>query len=165
MKKKAFTLIELMVVIAIIGVLLAVVSPQVFRQLNKGKTAACEQFYAAVKTSATSFYSDTMNWPSTTANFLQNDTAASWTASWDGPYLDRWQAANPWGGTYSWTSATSTIFGGSAGERYITVTSVPAADAARLDLHIDGVAGSGAGWVRYSGTTVTILVSRDGPVS
>ena len=42
MKKKAFTLIELMVVIAIIGVLLAVIAPQVFRQINKGKTAACE---------------------------------------------------------------------------------------------------------------------------
>ena len=34
MKKKAFTLIELMVAIAIIGVLLAVCRPQVFRQIN-----------------------------------------------------------------------------------------------------------------------------------
>ena len=102
MMKKAFTLIELMVVIAIIGVLLAVISPQVFRQINKGKTAACEQFYAAVKTGATSFYSDNMSWPADTNGFLITTGAATW----DGPHLDRWQSTNPWGGVFTWVNQT-----------------------------------------------------------
>ncbi|MEK6563852.1 MAG: prepilin-type N-terminal cleavage/methylation domain-containing protein [Candidatus Omnitrophota bacterium] len=161
MMKKAFTLIELMVVIAIIGVLLAVISPQVFRQINKGKTAACEQFYAAVKTGATSFYSDNMSWPADTNGFLITTGAATW----DGPYLDRWQSTNPWGGVFTWVNQTGTTFGASAGERYITATLVPAADSARIDLHTDGTSGATTGWVRYSGTTLSILVSRDGPVS
>ena len=166
MKKRVFTLIELMVVIAIIGILLAVIAPQVFRQINKGKTAACEQFYAAVKTAATSFYSDNMSWPADTNGFLTTTGAATW----DGPYLDRWQATNPWGGTFGWSNAAGTVFGASAAERYIWATIVPYADAVRIDLHTDGTSSGTSGWVRHaiavgSTGTVYILVSRDGPVS
>ena len=172
MKKKAFTLIELMVVIAIIGVLLAVISPQVFRQINKGKTAACEQFYAAVKTAATSYYSDNLSWPASYSgsgsNYFLVTTGAS---TWDGPYLDRWQVTNPWGGTYTWlNNASGVAFNtAGAGERYITISNVPLADAMRIDLHIDGTGGAGSEWVRYgtsgSNYNVNILVSRDGSVS
>ena len=168
MKKKAFTLIELMVVIAIIGVLLAVVAPQVFRQINKGKTAACEQFYAAVKTAATSYYADNMSWPPDggSGNLIETTGAATW----DGPYLDRWQATNPWGGTYGWRNVGPSVsFGPPAMERYINVFGVPYADAVRIDTHIDGTPSATSGWVRYYGSggayIVEMLISRDGPVS
>ena len=99
------------------------------------------------------------------------DPGGAVSVTWDGPYLDRWQTTDPWGGTYSWYYLPSgTIFNSSspAGERYISITNVPLADAQRLDRFIDISVNANSGWVRYSlvgsAYTVNILTSRDGEV-
>ena len=173
MRRKGFSLIELMVVIAILAVLAVVVLPQVHRNINKGKTAAVEKFYGAVKNAAVAYFSDNKVWPATSiasgGDFMV-DPGGVISATWDGPYLDRWQA-DPWGGTYSWYCLSSgTVFNSlsSAGERYISITSVPLADAQRLDRFIDVTLNASSGWVRYilvgSAYTVNTLISRDGTV-
>ncbi|OFW35746.1 MAG: hypothetical protein A2074_08370 [Candidatus Aquicultor primus] len=67
MRKKGFTLIELMVVIAIIGVLSSVLAPQIFKQINKGRQSAVVSFYNNLKTATSSYYADTEQWPATGA--------------------------------------------------------------------------------------------------
>ncbi|MEK6563851.1 MAG: prepilin-type N-terminal cleavage/methylation domain-containing protein [Candidatus Omnitrophota bacterium] len=168
-----FSLIELMVVIAVLAALAVGVLPQIYRNINKGKTSAVEKFYGAVKNAAVAYFSDNKVWPATSAtgaDFMV-DPGGSISATWDGPYLDRWQVADPWGGTYAWYSLSSGAnFNLSlAGERYISITSVPLADAQRLDRFIDITLNASSGWVRYipvgSAYTVNILVSRDGEVN
>ncbi|MFH0790314.1 MAG: prepilin-type N-terminal cleavage/methylation domain-containing protein [Candidatus Omnitrophota bacterium] len=190
LQKKGFTLIELMVVIAIIAVLAAVMAPQIFKQIAKGRTAAAESFYNSVKVSSTSYFSDTGIWPLTCATpalcasnggvnggFI---VAATTNPGWDGPYMERWPGANqnPFSGNYTWTSAVGTLFNGgvgAVGERYMLITNVPTLDAQRIDRDMDRVLGSNAGLVRQLGNpatwaaagnvTVWILISRDGPTN
>lgn len=172
MQKKAFTLIELMVVIGIIAVLAAVIAPQVFRQVAKGRVASAEAFHNSVKVAATSYFSDIGAWPVNVNGFTISPGGAA-GAGWDGPYLDRWPvgASNPWRGTYTYTNtAGSAVFGiAAAPERYMNIANVPMADAIRIDRDIDRVVGNATGMVRYpavgANVIVNILISRDGPIS
>lgn len=127
MKRKGFTLIELMVVIAIIAVLAAIMAPQIFRQVAKGRVGAAEGFYNTVKISATSYFSDNSVWPTsctqagftycgtstggalglgTYGGFVAASTPANNNPDWDGPYIDRWPGTNgnPFKGNYTWVA-------------------------------------------------------------
>lgn len=181
MQRKSFTLIELMVVIAIIAVLAAVVAPQVFKQVQKGRVASVESFYNSVKIAATSYFSDNGTWtPTCTPATCNTNTPGFVTGptgtSWDGPYLDRWPIAtgNPWAGAYNWdsTAATANFGAAVAAERWITIAAVPLAAAQRIDLDKDGAISGTLGMVRrfpaaaWTATnTVRMLISRDGPVT
>jgi len=68
-KSKGFTIIELIVVIAIIAVLAAIVLANVTGFINKGKDAAAEGNLATLITNATLFYSDTNKGDSTYNGF------------------------------------------------------------------------------------------------
>lgn len=102
--KKGFTLIELIVVIAIIGVLSAIVAPSAFKAIEKAKVAKIEADFKALRAVVMSFYSDTGVWPQSdqchsqgggdaiiieTRNFISGEGQP---LGWDGPYLDMWPA-------------------------------------------------------------------------
>lgn len=181
MQRKSFTLIELMVVIAIIAVLAAVVAPQVFRQVQKGRVASVESFYNSVKIASTACFSDTGTWIATCTPANCNTNSPGFVTgpagtNWDGPYLDRWPTAtgNPWAGAYNWDApaAATANFGAAAQERWITIFLVPLAAAQRIDMDKDGAISGTSGMVRrfpaaaWTATnTVRILISRDGPVT
>lgn len=177
MKRKGFTLIELMVVIAIIAVLAAIMAPQIFRQVAKGRVGAAEGFYNTVKISGTSYFSDNSVWPTsctqltcntstggalgvgTYGGFVAASTPAGNNPDWDGPYIDRWPGTNgnPFKGNYTWVASgqfgvgATNIFnvaGATAGERYITITNVTSGDAQRIDSDLDRTLAGGAGLVR-----------------
>ncbi|MDO8748864.1 MAG: prepilin-type N-terminal cleavage/methylation domain-containing protein [Candidatus Omnitrophota bacterium] len=169
MSKKGFTLVELMVVIAIIGVLSSVLAPQLFKQINKGRIAAAVSFHNALKTAANSYYSDTEQWPAdgaTGQGCLTAMTQGSCPTGWSGPYVDRWPGAGPWvSSTYAWASNSSNPWGTTA-VRYVILTcgtsSCTTADFDEIDRKVDGGTASGtAGSMRYSGTTAQLLVSAN----
>jgi len=174
MSKKGFTLIELMVVIAIIGVLSSVLAPQLFKQINKGRIAAAVSFHNSLKTAASSYYSDTEQWPSDKNDLsamISSGCGSSGTgtcpAGWGGPYVDRWPGAGPWvGSTYTWASNSSNPWG-TIPVRYVILTcgasgSCTTADFDEIDKKVDGGTASGtAGAIRYSGTTAQLLVSAN----
>ncbi|HAH20484.1 MAG: hypothetical protein A2Y00_04820 [Omnitrophica WOR_2 bacterium GWF2_43_52] len=188
-KKLGFTLIELMVVIAIIAVLAAVAAPQVFRQIAKGRISNAESFYNTVKTAANAYFSDMGSWPpscignacaTAVGGFI---TPPAVLGNWDGPYLERWPTLTPWGGTYNWVRtgtlpppATNLFCNACAtsGERYLTIVAPVAGntmtlpDRNKLDMDIDKAQTGTAGWMRYAGglaANINILVSRDGPTN
>jgi general secretion pathway protein G len=161
--KSCFTLIELIVVITIIAILAAIISPTAFKAVEKSRISATLADYKTIKTAATSYYSDVGDWPAnnTQGTGLINDDGS---AGWDGPYLDKWPAKAQWGsGEYTWYKDTA--FDGDTDEdRYIGISSVPYSSAQKIDEAIDGTADGTAGWVRYTHTsgsgTVNILISE-----
>lgn len=168
-----FTLIELMVVIAIIGVLSSVLAPQIFKQINKGRVAAAIAFYNSLKVTAATYYSDTQQWPSyaydfyaTTATTCGVAGASACPGGWDGPYVDKWPSAGSWAGsTYTWVNTAisgTKQFGSTGSERYLQISGIPdVATVGELDTKIDGSVGAGVGSLRSSSTTAYILISAN----
>ena len=65
MKKFGFTLIELMVVMAIIATLLTLAVPRYFGNVEKAKEAVLRENLASLRDSVDKFYSDTGKYPQT----------------------------------------------------------------------------------------------------
>ena len=106
-----FTLIEMVVVIAIIGILSAVLLPNAFKQIEKSKCAQCVEDAHAIKTAALQYYADVNKWPPdfgiSVPNpnpFLENPFSPGTPEyeRWDGPYLEKWKT-HAWGGMERWS--------------------------------------------------------------
>jgi|Deesub1362A_J573_1020465.scaffolds.fasta_scaffold00425_6 general secretion pathway protein G len=167
--RRGFSLVELLVVIAIIGILAAIIAPNAFKAIEKGKVAAAEADYKAIKAAALNYYTDTGGWPKEQAT-PSNDpgfVADPGTTGWNGPYLERWPARNPWGGNYEYhndAEASGGFDGDDATERYLRITGVPQSAAARIDVDLDGAEDGESGIVRYGAeatVSVDVLISAD----
>jgi type IV pilus assembly protein PilA len=66
--EKGFTLIELLIVVAIIGILAAVIIPNLSSFLSTGKLGAARTEAENVKSAAAAFYADFGAWPANSAN-------------------------------------------------------------------------------------------------
>ena len=72
--EKGFTLMELLIVIAVLGVLAAVLVPRMGAFLSSGQVAAANTEVANVETAAMAFYADASAWPTTTNTTGANDS-------------------------------------------------------------------------------------------
>jgi type IV pilus assembly protein PilA len=70
MKRKGFTLIELMIVVAIIGILAAIAIPNFLRFQARAKQSEAKQNLGAIFTAYTSYFSDNNTFPSSNAIVL-----------------------------------------------------------------------------------------------
>ncbi len=66
-RRRGFTLLELLVVMAIIGVLLTISAPRYFRSLQRSREAVLKQDLASLRESIDKFYGDTGKYPPTLA--------------------------------------------------------------------------------------------------
>lgn len=152
--RKGFTLVELIVVIAIIAILAAVIGPNIFQTIEKGKISAATSDFKAIKTGVLSYYSDTGMWPADSAakeGFVTTPTAA--VEGWDGPYIEAWPTKNPWGGVYTFKNIVSGATNpfGATNQCYFEVTQVPAKASAKL------ISDLGADVVKISSTEPTTM--------
>ncbi len=72
MKQKGFTLIELMIVVAIIGILAAIAIPAYQDYIARSQVSEGVQLAAGGKTPFAEFYSDKGRWPGDTASLMGN---------------------------------------------------------------------------------------------
>jgi general secretion pathway protein G len=97
---RGFTLLELLVVVAIIGLLAAYVGPKYFSQLGKSEQTLAKAQIESFHRALASYRLDVGAFPSTEEglNALMQKPATA--AKWNGPYLSKAVPLDPWGRPY-----------------------------------------------------------------
>jgi general secretion pathway protein G len=96
-----FTLLELLVVLAILGLLAAIVGPQVLRFLSGAKSQTAQVQVRNVAAAMDLFQLDNGRYPTTEEGLRALVNQPPNAPSWNGPYLPRPEALNdPWGHAY-----------------------------------------------------------------
>jgi general secretion pathway protein G len=104
---RGFTLVELMVVIAIIGFLAVVILPQFIKQIGKGQKAAAQIQIRAFEDALEMYYADVHSYPTSEQGLqaLIAPISSGDGGAWNGPYLKKTNIPNdPWGHPYVYVS-------------------------------------------------------------
>jgi general secretion pathway protein G len=103
MKKmeRAFTIVELLVVILIISMLAAFVAPKMFRGLGEAKSKIAKAKMAIIEDALLKFYSDCERYPDDSEGLDVLIVAPSdLEEKWNGRYLKPSEILDPWGNPY-----------------------------------------------------------------
>ena len=120
-KKNGFTLIELMVVIAVIGILAVVLVPNVTQAVNKGRVARTVQELQLIANAMDAYLLDVGSYPPSISDFGRawgadvglvdkNAVHPSHLSAWAGPYLKSWPQRTAWGGLVAAMGATGAYY-------------------------------------------------------
>ncbi len=93
---QGFTLIELLIVLAILGLLAALVGPSLFGNLEKGKRTTAAAQISNLASALDSYRIDVGRYPESLEGLRENDTGRD---AWAGPYM-RELPLDPWGNDY-----------------------------------------------------------------
>jgi general secretion pathway protein G len=105
--RTGFTLIEMIVVIAIIAVLASVVAPDVFRNVSDANASAAKSQVEIFGVALDNYRLDNHTYPTTeqgTRALRIEPTNAPRPPRWRGPYLRRAIPVDPWGRPYEYVS-------------------------------------------------------------
>lgn len=99
--EQGFTLLELLVVLAILGLLAAIVGPQVIRYLGSSKTQTAQVQVRNIAASLQLYRLDVGRYPANEEGLAALIKAPASAAMWNGPYLpDSSAITDPWGKPY-----------------------------------------------------------------
>jgi general secretion pathway protein G len=104
-RARGFTLIEIMVVVVIIGLLAAIIAPQILGRVDDAKIAKAKQDIQAIETALTMYKLDTFQFPTTDQGLvaLVQQPADPNVRNWrQGGYLKRVNK-DPWGNDYQYS--------------------------------------------------------------
>ncbi|HET7602831.1 MAG TPA: type II secretion system major pseudopilin GspG [Gemmatimonadales bacterium] len=109
--EQGFTLLEMLVVITVIAILAAVVSPMVFRNVGDAKVSAARSQIEIFGLALDAYRLDNDYYPSTTQGLdalVRQPAGAPEARRWRGPYLKRAVPLDPWGRAYIYRSPGDT---------------------------------------------------------
>ncbi len=92
----AFTLVELMIVVIIIGILVATVLPRLAGRSEEARQASAVSGLASIGMAVDLFYLDNRRYPARLEELIRKPADAE---RWKGPYLQR-SPVDPWGRPY-----------------------------------------------------------------
>ena len=105
-----FTLLELLVVVAIIGLLAAYVGPKYFSQIGRSEQALAKSQLESFRRALGAYRIDVGAFPTTEeglAALTARPSDGARSARWRGPYLEKSVPADPWGRPYVYRSPGS----------------------------------------------------------
>jgi general secretion pathway protein G len=100
-----FTLLELLVVLAIIGLLGALIGPRLFERLEGSKVVTAQTQVRMLKTALDTMRLDIGRYPSTEEGLdllVRPPTDPQLRLRWHGPYLEGEVPQDPWGNPYQY---------------------------------------------------------------
>src|SRR5712672_4749122 len=99
--QQGFTLVEMLVVIAIIGLIMGLIGPRVLNYLSESKVKAAKIQLQSFGSALDLFYLDTGRFPSTSEGLAALVRRTTGVAAWNGPYLKGGNVPNdPWNNPY-----------------------------------------------------------------
>lgn len=101
---RGFTLLELLVVVAIIGLLVGYVAPRYFGQVSKSEVTAAKAQIDALGKALDEYRLDTGHYPSTQEGLAALVSRPQNEPRWRGPYLRKSVPLDPWGNAYVYKS-------------------------------------------------------------
>ena len=100
-EERGFTLIEILVVMAIIGMLAVIVAPNIFNQQAGAQIDAALSQISSLEAALDTYRLDVGEYPDSLEGLREN---ISGRAAWNGPYLRRGVPLDPWGNEYVYDS-------------------------------------------------------------
>lgn len=104
---RGFTLLELLVVVAIIGLLAAYVGPKYFSQIGKSEQTVAKSQIEGFSRALGAYRIDVGTYPTTEeslAALVDKPSDSTKAAKWNGPYLEKAPPADPWARPYIYRS-------------------------------------------------------------
>ena len=94
--RRAFTLVEMLLVVTIIGILAALVIPKIVGRSEQARVTAAHADISSIKTALDAFEVDNGYYPKSLQDLV---TAPGTAKNWHGPYLDK-IPQDPWQNNY-----------------------------------------------------------------
>jgi general secretion pathway protein G len=97
-----FTLLELLVVVAIIGLLVGYVAPRYFGQVGKSEVTTAKAQMDALDKAIEQYRLDTGHYPPNEIGLAALTNRPANEPKWNGPYLKKAVPLDPWGKAYAY---------------------------------------------------------------
>jgi len=105
-----YTLLELLVVLAILGLLVALAAPRVMSYFSRSKTSAAQVQISSIETALDLYRLDVGTYPTTDQGLKALIDQPTGVAEWHGPYLTRRDGLDdPWGRPYLYAPSTNGV--------------------------------------------------------
>jgi general secretion pathway protein G len=104
-RRRAFTLLEVLVVLVVIGLLAALVAPQIFGRVSQARGTAASAQLELLGVALDGYRLDTGRYPTSEqglAALRERPTRAPVPTTWRGPYLRKAVPLDPWGRPYEY---------------------------------------------------------------
>jgi len=98
---RGFTIIELLIVMAILGMLAVMVAPNLFNQADSARRDAVLSQISSLGSALDAYRLDTGQYPDSMEGLVRDNSGRS---TWNGPYLRGELPVDPWGNEYQYES-------------------------------------------------------------
>jgi len=106
--KKGFTLLEILIAVSIVGTLLAIFGPMVYRQLAQATTKTARLKMDQLKGAINLYHADTQRYPTKLIDLVKKPADPKIAAKWTGPYVEEDALEDPWGQTFRYKPTPGT---------------------------------------------------------